>query len=324
MAAKKKTSKPAQVEQPVKPSLTGRLLTTVFQPDVLLMASIIVTGGVLAPAAARWVPDLNQRTEYRLNSTAITIPETPGWIPEDFVSEALRKAEFPADVSVLEPDLAARLARAFENNPWVKGRVEVTVQVPARAAVRFEYRRPVAMVRLSDGFYPVDLEAAVLPTRGFPREQLGQYPLITGITTPSSNGLGVPWDDIRVLAGARLASLLSPFWDEWKLQAIEAPKRDRLEQKYEDLEFTIRTQGGSCIRWGRPPGNKHPLEVTDAQKIGRLKEFVARVGSFDQGPWEININNLKDVVYQPLPSEQTGSVKPATGRAARSSRQTAR
>lgn len=300
MAAKKKAPKPPQVEQPARPSLAYRFLTTVFQPDLLLMASIIVTGGVLAPAAARWVPDLNQRTEYRLHSSAITIPEPPEWIPEDFVSEALRKAEFPAEVSVLEPDLAARLARVFENSPWVKGRVEVTVQVPARAAIQFEYRRPVAMVRLSDGFYPVDLEAAVLPTRGFPREQLSRYPLITGVTTPSSNGLGVPWDDIRVLAGARLASLLSPFWDEWKLQAIEAPKRDRLEQTYEDLEFTIRTQGGSCIRWGRPPGNRHPLEVTDAQKIGRLKEFVARVGSFDQGPWEININSLKDVVYQPL------------------------
>jgi hypothetical protein len=64
--------------------------------------------------------------------------------------------------------------------------------------------------------------------------------------------------------------------------------------------------------------------VTDAQKIGRLKEFVARVGSFDQGPWEININSLKDVVYQPLPSEQPGSVKPSNSRAARSPRQAAR
>ena len=84
------------------------------------------------------------------------------------------------------------------------------------------------------------------------------------------------------------------------------PERHSAKQTYDDLEFVVTTRGGSRIIWGRPPGNDHPLEIADEEKIKRLKKFLAlsQKGETLAEPWEVNINHLMEITYRPLPESQ--------------------
>jgi len=270
-----------------------------FQPRKLLVAALLGAGAVLAPAALALLPDLSDRPEYQLTTTAIVIPDPPRWVPADLAEQVIRQAGLEDNVSVLDPELAGKLAAAFEKHPWVQGPVQVRITVPARVEVRFEYRRPVAMVQVSGGYYPVDDAAVLLPPADFPPSELDRYPKITGMTTTPLSGVGSTWGDARVVGAARLATVLTPYWTEWTLAEIQVPPRKSADQKYEDLEFIVRTRGGSRINWGRPPGHGHPLEITDEQKIGRLKRFLALGRSFDE-PVEVNLNHLMELSYRTL------------------------
>lgn len=303
-AKKKKTSKKKKPEDAALPSRCERILRAVFRPSLLLPVALIGAGFALLPAIRAMAPDLSARPEYRLRTADIVIPDPPRWIPSDFAEKVLRDAGLPEEVSVLDPDLVEQIHGAFEQHPWVQAPVQVRSSVPARIEVEFDFRQPVAMVEVSDGFYPVDDEGVLLPPADFPPSELTRYPTIAGMRSPPVGGLGASWGDARVIGAARLAVVLMPYWEDWKLKAIEVPVRQRADQKYEDLEFTVTTLGGSRIIWGRAPGNNHPLEVTVENKILRLKDFLAKGKTFD-GNWEININHIvNEITRRPIDARQ--------------------
>lgn len=310
MAVKKKkaTTRKKAEAVPQEPPLKDRLLGAIFQPRFLLWGALAGAAVVLTPIIARVLPDLSTRDEYRLRTRDIQVPDLPRWVPITLVDQVIDAAELPEEVSVLKPDLAAQIAAAFEQHPWVKKPVTVKVAVPARVDVSFNFREPVAMVSISDGHYPVDAEGILLPPGDFPPSDIDLYPKITGMTTPPLARVGAAWGDERVTAAARLAVVLFPYWSEWKLQSVEVPPRATAEVVYEELRFVVNTDGGSRIIWGRAPGNDHPLEVTDEQKIGRLKSFLSKAKSFD-GPWEININHLRVITVNPLENRQTSGLR---------------
>jgi len=318
MAATKTKSKskdapePETTESPVvavEPSFEDRYLAKVFRPNLLLIAALIGVAVVLGPSSLKHLPSLAERSEYRLRRSDIHIPETPHWIPTGFVQQVLKQAKIEDDVSILDRELAERLGKAFESHPWVRGPVNVRVTIPARIDITFDYRQPVAMVAINDGFYPIDADGRLLPPEDFPPSEVGRFPRIVGVGAPPSGHIGQPWGDERVTGAARLALVLGPCWDEFKLSTIEVPRRETAEQQYDELQFVIATKGGSRIIWGRAPGHGHPLEVTDNQKVGRLREFLARGKSFD-GPWEISINHLMELTWRPLETPKPPPPKP--------------
>ena len=302
MAEKKKKAtrrKKAEPEAPPEPSLKDHFLGAIFRPRLLLWGALVGAAVVLAPIVSRVLPELSTREEYRLRTRDIEVPALPRWVPMTFVDQVIEAAELPDEVSVLSPDLAAQIAAAFERHPWVQKPVTVRVSVPARVQVSFDYREPVAMVRISDGHYPVDAEGTLLPPGDFPPSDIELYPEITGMTTTPLARVGEAWGDERVTAAARLAVVLFPYWSKWKLRSVEVPPRATAEVVYEELRFVVTTDGGSRIIWGRAPGNDHPLEVTDDQKIGRLKSFHRKAKSFD-GPLEINITPWRVITVTSL------------------------
>jgi hypothetical protein len=259
----------------------------------------------------RLLPDLSQRDEYRLQASEIEFPAPPRWIPENLLDQVIERGKLPKELSVLDESLARQVGQAFERHPWVTKPVKVRVSVPARIEVEFEYRKPVAMVEVSDGFYPVDDQGVLLPPRDFPPSELSRYPKIVGLRSTPLGGIGSTWGDARVIGAAQIAVILLPYWSEWKLDSIEVPARTEAKQKYEDLEFVVNAQGGSRIIWGRPPGHQHPLEITADQKIGKLKTYLSACESFDGG-WEININTLMEVRRTPLSKVDTRGDRSAT------------
>lgn len=305
-ANKQKTSRKKKAATSPETTWKDRLLAAVFRPKMLLWIGLAGAVFVIGPALIRFLPDLSQRDEYRIATSQIQIPDPPRWVPTTLLDQIIEESNLPAEVSVLDEGLAERIAAAFERHPWIGGDVAVRISVPARIEVGFKYRRPVAMVELGDGFYAVDDAAVLLPPRDFPASDIEAYPKISGMNTTPLSGVGSTWGDARVLGASRIAVALTPWWRDWHLDSIVVPKRHSAKQTYDDLEFIITTQGGSRIIWGRPPGNDHPLEIADEEKIKRLKKFLAlsQKGETLAEPWEVNINHLMEITYRPLPESQ--------------------
>lgn len=268
-----------------------------FQPWWLAGIALVCGAIILGPRIVKSLPEIGNRPEYRLRASNIHVTEIPQWVPPNLIEQVASKAGIDPVRSVLDERLTSDLAKAFSQNPWVERVVKVTKTIPARVDVELIYRRPVAMVEVATGLLPVDATGVVLPPAAFTPEDAQRYPLITLPKTSPQNAVGKSWGDPQVVAAAKLASVLLPHWQDFRLKAIEIPSGIDLRAPLEELVFQLQTQGGSRIVWGRAPGVIYPLELSADQKIGRLEECLSRFGGFDQpdGPYEIDIRHFQEI-----------------------------
>lgn len=268
-----------------------------FQPWWLAGIALMCGFIILIPRLMKSLPDIGNRPEYQLWADSIHITKTPQWVPNDLVSQIATQVHMTPTRSILDERLTVDLAEAFRQHPWIEKVVKVTKSVPARVDVELIYRRPVAMVEISKGLLPIDAHGVLLPPTAFTPEIAQRYPLITQPKTAPRGAVGQPWGDPQVLAAAKLAAVLLPHWQDFRLSTIEIPTGITLRARQEELVFQLLTQGGSRIVWGRAPGVIYPLELSADQKIGRLEECLTRFGGFDQpdGPYEIDIRHFQEI-----------------------------
>lgn len=312
MAKKKRAAqKPPEAmeteDEPQQPGMGGRLARLIFRPRLLLLLAVVISGTFYWPKLSGLLPDLYNRTAYRLTVDRIVVNEPPRWIPEDFVAEVAARAGITPAASLLEDSTVSRLAKAFREHPWVADVIRVrpvhTSGLPGME-VELRYREPVAMVQVDKGMYPVDVNGILLPTSGFTVEDAKRYPLIENIRSAPQGRAGAAWGDPAVTSAARLAGELSPHWKKLTLAAIHVVEKPAANSMSGDRVFQLRTLGGSRIIWGRAPGSKHPGELTAEQKIGRLEKYLADFGGFDgpHGAYEIDIRHWQEISRQPLSS----------------------
>jgi hypothetical protein len=221
-------------------------------------------------------------TDYRLQPEEVDITTLPPWIHGDVRGEALRDASLDAAPSLLDADLAERLANAFAQHPWVEQVERVVKLHPAGAHIDLIYRRPVCMVELpGGGLYPVDGAGVVLPTADFTPLEAKTYPLLVGIETVPEGRVGAPWGDARVAGGAAVAAVLIDHWQDLKLDRIQpSPVPDSETDEY---TFEVVSRRGTRVVWGRAPGAPDGGEAPPAEKVARLRRFVAEHGDLDSG-----------------------------------------
>lgn len=279
---------------------------TWFKPWWLAGLALLSMGILLGPRIIRALPSIENRPEYQLHLDGISVSEIPVWVPKDIVRQALTKEVFVERTSVLNEDLVKRIAIAFRQHPWVEKVLKVTKSVPAHVDVELIYRRPVAMVEVPNGLLPVDRLSVLLPPGDFAADVAQKYPLITRAKTSPRSGVGKAWGDPQVAAASKLAEVLLPHWNDFRLTEIEIPVGIDLTAPPEEIVFQLHSQGGSRIIWGRAPEVAYPLELTAEQKIGRLEECLTRFGGFDQpdGPYEIDIRHFQEITRVRLTAQK--------------------
>ena len=273
-----------------------------YRPVTLATAAAVLLAWVFLPRLGDLVPDLNERPEYRLSSTEITITPPPHWVPHDLVAQVVERANLPRDLALLDEHLVDAVAEAFRHSPWVDEVVSVTKSYPARVTVVLTYRRPVAMVEVKQGKYPIDAAGVLLPPQEFSVAETRNYPTIAGVASTPQGPAGTEWGDAIVCEAAKLADELGPCWKKLGLSAIVCPSVTDRHTKIDEGVFLLTSSGGSRIIWGHAPGTDHPGELSTRQKIGRLEEYVQRFGGFDrpQGPYLIDIRHWRDISRTPL------------------------
>lgn len=287
------------LDQP-SPQFTGAVNKATrrrWRPPALLLAATIAAA-LLIPAARRFLPDVADRAEYLVTPAHITLSPPPHWIPADILQQAVDKAATSGRLSLLDDSLTEKIAAAFHTHPWVERVLRVQKSWPTRVHVELLWRRPVAMVACIDGFYPIDANGVLLPSRDFAPADLDRYPIIENIASVPLGRVGESWGDPVVEHSAALAAEFlnsddpnTNWWHIFRLAAIVAPRRTTLNAPVDELEFQLRTSGGSTILWGRGPDSLHPGELSTERKLERLAEFTERFGPIDdaQGAWQLDI-----------------------------------
>jgi len=253
---------------------------------------------VMIPVLARRMPKLNDRPEYRIGAEQVSVSTPPNWIPPDLAEQVFVRAGLEKNQSLLDETLSERIAAAFHTHPWIQEVRSVRKTYPARIHVDVVYREPVAMVKGVDGYYPIDRRGILLPARDFSDADVERYPVIERVASVPMGKLGESWGDPAVSGAAELAATLNAkregkdsWWSELELSAILMPRRVALIEDADELEYELRTKGGSEILWGRGPNSRHPGELAVAQKLQRLSEYQRDYGGFDDahGPYRIDI-----------------------------------
>lgn len=295
---RKAPSPPVMVRQLPAPTRSRRAVLWMLRPTRLIPMALIAVVWMVSPLLLRLLPRLDSRPEYLVSVSSVTLNTPPAWIPEHLVEQVFERAGMEGSVSLLDETLSERVAAAFHTHPWIQSVRSVRKSFPARLHVEVVFREPVAMVKGVDGFYPIDRHSILLPPSDFTLEDTQRFPVIERVSSVPLGRLGQPWGDPAVLGAAELAGALlqSPdgqqsWWVRLELQSILVPRRVAFAEDLDQLEFQIRTRGGSEIFWGRTPATRHPGELTVAQKLQRLSDYHRDYGGFDDshGPWEIDI-----------------------------------
>jgi hypothetical protein len=276
-------------------SATGRaigfiLRTLVLRRDVLLIAGVVVAAAFAARAIWQQVrADVFGGADYQLTLDDIEITPAPSWIRSDVKAEALRDGSLDEPLPLADEDLAERIAKAFALHPWVATVERVSKRYPAGATVELVYRRPVAMVEVPDGLFPVDRDGVLLPSADFTATEARNYPRIAGAPSQPFGPVGTSWNDPTVTAGAKIAEQLEPIWKELGLYQIR-PMAEATQSHSIARHFELITRSGATITWGNASGHEAPGEPGAAEKISRLKKLLADYGSFNEGARNLKLD----------------------------------
>ncbi len=249
-------------------------------PGILVL--LLSAGAICAWHA--WGSSLAQRPEYLLSSDRVNVTEQPKWIHADVKAEVIRDGTL-TDASILDRDVTVKVAQAFELHAWVADVKRVSKRYPGEVDVELVYRRPIAMVELrSEGkrwLLPVDGRAVLLPGEDFSRKQAQDYLRIATGNVAATGPVGTQWEDPRVVAAVRIATVLNQYRQKLNLRRISLARASVAPTYSGQAEFEVETTCGVRLMWGHAPGEEGPGEASTHQKITALLQYVQANGALE-------------------------------------------
>jgi hypothetical protein len=196
----------------------------------------------------------------------------------------------------MEPGICERIARAYQENPWVEEVTSVRKIYPNHIAVDMTLRRPVAGVRFAGRYYLVDASGRRL-TRGLLGWPQGvdALPVIL-VNENVLPPLGEVWQSRAVQAGCSIARTLLYTRDRLptRFSAIDCtnmgPQRDVRKS-----DIVLVTHEGTFVRWGRSPLILNsPGELTPEEKILKMMVFEKKLGPLSSYRYvDIRFDNIQ-------------------------------
>ncbi len=224
--------------------------------------------------------ELLDRSTFQLTFEKLVVTPQP-----DFLKIDLKKAAFDgsglAETNLLDHDLVSKVHAAFAVQSWV----EQAIVRKNRSAVDVDliFRKPVALVEFGDNLLlPIDRSGIVLDGEDFNSALADQFVRIT-VESPQVGSLvhGDAWPDERIVAAAMIAELILPKAKDWGIVRIaHVPLTSGSNAPEGDFEFlTSQNTAGIRVLWGSPPGFERTDEVSPAQKLETLSQWISERGS---------------------------------------------
>lgn len=287
------TAKPKETKAKGKAAGGSEINRMLRAPLRFLLVAAVIVAAVGGGGYSIWKavgPQVLQRDHYRLSVESLEVTPPPPWLHANIRKDVFYQAGLDEVGWIHDADLAERVAKAFEGYPWIHKVTRVTKRAPARIVVELVYRRPVCMVEVTGGAFPVDAEGIVLPKDDIAPADARRLPRLAGVRTFPAGFVGMPWGDLGVVGGAEIAAALIDEWEALKLDRITVVAASTPGIMFELLPQAIEGRATPRIVWGHAPGS-HEKEATPAEKIARLKRFLTERANnaVGAGPQQIDL-----------------------------------
>lgn len=243
----------------------------------VIVTVIVFSALWLGKSAWKWLT--NQ--EVFLVSPATFSFETPDWATDKFIHEIKNIRGLKRKYNIFEKNLVKNIANAYESSPLIAKVHYVERNLPDRLRIKFEVRRPVAIIRGKGREYLVDKDCVRLPGEFYKYPEDGDE----SIYIISSKSTKVPehgerWNDKSIGDGVELLNYLKHNKTD-KLLRIASIDVSKVNGRGKDgnIDVELWTKDGAKIKWGCPASRGRINELSNKEKLQNLLSVAMEEGA---------------------------------------------
>lgn len=272
----------------------------VLRRSAVGMAWLLTIGGLIAGWVIS-VPKLQAFASQQrfADQVEVRFIDPPRWFKDQIAATLERSALLQVSGDPLRRDELIAIRELLLASGWFESIDQVRRTNDDLIEIHARYIRPITVIRDHEGDHLVDVTGRLLPRSYRPGQpgpivEIGGVEssviAISGVRFPRPQRPGLQWEGTDVQAGLTLLRLI--YQQPWRHQVAEIDVSGHLSGQ----PIKLRTDTGSVIVWGGPPGEEAALEELAPGKIHRLTFMFAEHGRIDMHyTGEIDITDPKHV-----------------------------
>ncbi len=244
---------------------------------------------------------------YGLRKENLVLTQPPVWLKESVVEQVFHASGLE-NLSLLDSQTPAVLARTIDQHPAVRKTHRVQPISGGQIFVSVEYRTPVAMVHCElndeirealrvrkidinasgdDLFVPIDKDGVLLPESNFSQSDVMNYLWIYAdeLKFDPDWKHGSKFADPRIIEAARLCNLLAPYRSQVKAERVIVLQAKTVGKSRYWLAIETATPGPTVI-WGEAPEitqMEGAIDTVSQSKISKLLDAASDRNQWSRG-----------------------------------------
>jgi hypothetical protein len=206
--------------------------------------------------------------------------EPPDWATDKFAHEINNIHGLKDKYNIFEKDLTKKIVNVYESSPLISKVSYVQRELPNRLKMKFQLRRPVAIVKRKRKKYLVDKDCVRLPEKFYNYPEEGDPIYIIGKKSVKVPEYGEKWKDKSIEDGINLLSYLRHNKIE-KLLKIVSIDVSKIGGRHNDGKIGVElwTKDGAKIKWGFSASSGQVNELSNYEKLQNLLSVVKEAGA---------------------------------------------
>ena len=206
--------------------------------------------------------------------------EAPDWATDEFAHEINNIHGLKDKYNIFEKDLTKQIVNVYENSPLISRVNYVQRELPNRLKMKFELRRPVAIVKRKRKKYLVNKDCVRLPKKFYNYPIEGDPIYIISRKSVKVPRYGEKWKDRSIEDGIDLLNYLRHNKVD-KLLKIVSIDVSKIGDRHKDGKIGVElwTKDGAKIKWGFSASSGQVNELSNYEKLQNLLSVAMEAGT---------------------------------------------
>ena len=206
--------------------------------------------------------------------------EAPDWATDEFAHEINNIHGLKDEYNIFEKDLTKKIVNVYESSPLISRVNYVQRELPNRLKMKFELRRPVAIVKRKRKKYLVDKDCVRLPKKFYNYPVEGDPIYIISKKSVKVPKYGEKWKDRSIEDGISLLNYLRHNRVD-KLLKIVSIDVSKIGDRNKDGKIGVElwTKDGAKIKWGFSASSGQVNELSNYEKLQNLLSVAMEAGA---------------------------------------------
>ena len=207
--------------------------------------------------------------------------ETPDWATDEFIHEINNISGLKNKYNIFEKNLTKKIVDVYESSPLISKVNYVERELPNKLKMKFELRRPVAIVKRKRKKYLVDKDCVRLPEKYYKYPEEGDDPIyIISRKSVKIPEYGEKWKDRSIEDGINLLGYLKHNKID-KLLKIVSIDVSKIGGRRKDGKIGVElwTKDGAKIKWGFSASSGQVNELSNYEKLQNLLSVAMEEGA---------------------------------------------